>query len=154
MDGALSVVPNMPTMAPMSLLPIPPLETATEPVFSAADVRERWRALMGDLGFSERLLKFVFVGPDRRFTKVLIDVEVGPHPRAAQLDKVMSAIATLQQENFGGDHTVAVLLTRPGRGGLSNNDRRWATELQAAAARFGIGLEPIFRANDELIVAV
>ena len=35
---------------------------------------------MGQLGFGERLLRFAFVGPDRRFIKVLSDVEIGPYP--------------------------------------------------------------------------
>lgn len=51
--------------SPMShheLLPIPPVETATDPVYSAADLCQRWRALMGPLGFGERLLWFGFVG--------------------------------------------------------------------------------------------
>ena len=31
--------------------------------YSAADLRQRWRALMGPLGFGERLLWFGFMGP-------------------------------------------------------------------------------------------
>jgi hypothetical protein len=50
------------------LLPIPPIETATDPVHSAADLRQRWRALMGPLGFEERLLWFGLIGPNRCFT--------------------------------------------------------------------------------------
>ncbi|KMO77973.1 MAG: hypothetical protein HZB45_04005 [Mycolicibacterium rufum] len=53
----------------------PAVETATEPIRSPADLRQRWRALMGPLGFGERLLRFVLVGPDRCFLKVLSDVE-------------------------------------------------------------------------------
>ena len=52
-------------MSHCELLPIPPVETATDPAHSAADMRQRWRALMGPLGFGERLLRFAFMGPDR-----------------------------------------------------------------------------------------
>ena len=45
-------------MSHFELLPIPPMDTATNPVYSAADLRKRWRALMGPLGFGERLLWF------------------------------------------------------------------------------------------------
>ena len=34
----------------------PPIESATEPILSATDMGQRWRAVMGPLGFSERLL--------------------------------------------------------------------------------------------------
>src|SRR2546423_14705767 len=43
----------------------PPMETATDPIHSAADMGQRWRALMGQLGFRERLVVIGFVGPDR-----------------------------------------------------------------------------------------
>jgi len=51
-------------MSHHDLLPIPPIETASDPVYSAADLRQRWRALMGPLGFEERLLWFGLIGPD------------------------------------------------------------------------------------------
>jgi len=44
---------------------LPHIETATDPVNSPADLRQRWRALMGPLGFGEQLLWFGFIGPDR-----------------------------------------------------------------------------------------
>jgi hypothetical protein len=45
--------------------------------------------------------------------------------------------------------TVALLLTRPGPGGISNLDRQWLTMLTDVAAEFGVPIEPVFRANDE-----
>jgi hypothetical protein len=42
-------------------LPIPPIESATDPIGFAADLRQRWRALMGEFGFGERLLWLAFV---------------------------------------------------------------------------------------------
>jgi hypothetical protein len=50
--------------------------------------------------------------------------------------------------------TVALLLTRPGRGPVSNLDRDWASLLTAAAVEYGVPLEPIFRANDEAVLEV
>ena len=63
-------------MTHRELVPIPPIETATDPIHSPADMRQRWRALMGPLGFGERLLRFSFVGPDRRMVKVLGEVPI------------------------------------------------------------------------------
>lgn len=140
-------------MAGMTLLPIPPVETATDPIASTADLQQRWRALVQDLGFSERLLRFVFVGPDRRLLKVLSEVEIGVHAIPAELDNLMWSLKRVL-DGMGADHTLALLLTRPGRGGLSNNDRRWCTELTLAAERNLVPMEPVFRANDEQLMLV
>ena len=43
--------------------------------------------------------------------------------------------------------TVALLLTRPGRGPVSPADRVWSKTLTDIAERFAVPLEPIFRAN-------
>jgi hypothetical protein len=134
-------------------LPIPPIESATDPIYSPADLKQRWRALMQELGFGERLLRFAFVGPDRCLIKVLTDVEIGPRPVRAQVDELMSALSTLVG-GFGDGTTVALLLTRPGRGGLSHSDRAWYSALIASAERFDVPLEPIFRANDESVVGL
>lgn len=137
----------------MTLLPIPPIESANEPIHSPADLQQRWRALMQELGFGERLLRVTFVGPDRRLVKLIIEVEIGPRPPTTGLDPLMLAVRK-QRDVLGDGHTVAVLLTRPGRGGLSNNDRRWCAEVVRAADRFDIPLEPMFRANDEALLPV
>ena len=137
----------------MSLPPIPPIESATDPIASPADLHQRWRALMQDLGFGERLLRFAFIGPDRRFLKVLSDVEIGVKPVPALADNLMWSLRELV-DGLGDGYTVALLLTRPGRGGLSNNDRRWCEALTAAAAHHRVPIEPIFRANDEDLVAI
>ncbi len=36
----------------------------------------------------------------------------------------------------------------------SNADRRWADALVDAAQRFGVPIEPIFRANDEAVILI
>jgi hypothetical protein len=137
----------------MTLLPIPPVDSATDPIGSAADLQQRWRALMQELGFGERLLRFVFVGPDRRLLKVLTDVEIGVRPSRRVIDDLMQQLSTVV-DGLGDGHTVALLLSRPGRGGVSIDDRRWCAALTAAAAHVGVPIEPIFRANDEALVLV
>jgi hypothetical protein len=83
---------------------------------------------MGPLGFGERLLRFAFNGPDCRFIKILTDVEIGPQPELRVAENVMSALHTLMADMEAGT-TVAFLLTRPGRGPISNADRHWSTSL-------------------------
>ena len=138
-------------MSRHEVLPIPPAETATDPIASPADLRQRWRSLMGPLGFGERLLRFAFVGPDRRLLKVLSEMPVGVSPAPDVVDNLMSALSVLVAE-VGAGSTVALLLSRPGLGGISNADRRWSVALTDAAERLGVPIEPIFRANDEAIV--
>jgi hypothetical protein len=138
-------------MTHRELVPIPPIETATDPIHSPADMRQRWRALMGPLGFGERLLRFSFVGPDRRMVKVLGDVPIRLSPEPELVRSLMVALSGLVQQ-VGEDSTVALLLTRPGVGPVSNADRQWSTSLTRTAAEFGVPLEPIFRANDEALV--
>jgi hypothetical protein len=130
------------------LLPIPPIETASDPVHSSADLRQRWRALMGPLGFEERLLWFGLIGPDRCFAKQLSNVPVRPRPQGRILWNLMSALRTLLDDLEPGN-TVALLLTRPGRGPVSPADLVWSKTLTDIAERFAVPLEPIFRANDE-----
>jgi hypothetical protein len=137
----------------MTLLPIPPVDSATDPIASAADLQQRWRALMQELGFGERLLRFAFVGPDRRLLKVLTDVEIGARPSRGVIDELMRQLSTVV-DGLGEGHTVALLVSRPGRGGVSIDDRRWCAALTASAQDVGVPIEPIFRANDEALVPI
>ncbi len=133
--------------------PIPPIDTATDPVASAADLRQRWRALMGPLGFGEKLLWIGFLGADRRLVKTLSQLPIGPRPRAEILKNLMSMLRTLL-DNMAPGSTVALLMTGPGHGPVSPADRVWSKSLAAAAERFAVPLEPIFRANDESLLQV
>lgn len=138
-------------MSHHELLPIPPIESATDPIGSAADLRQRWRALMGPLGFGQRLLWLGFVGPDRRLYKTMTQVPMPPQPRRDFVDDVVVRLYWILYE-FEHGATAALLLTRPGTGGVSPSDRQWATLLTDVAAERGLRLEPIFRANDEAVV--
>jgi len=136
------------------LLSIPPIETATDPVHSAADVGQRWRALMGQLGFGERLIWFAFVGPDRRFIKALSQLEIGPSPTVVPVRRMMSALHEVL-DGFAAGTTVAALITRPGKGNvITHCDAKWAAFITEAAAEFGVPIEPVFRANDEALAQV
>jgi hypothetical protein len=134
-------------------VPVPPADTATDPIRSAADLGERWRALVGPLGFGERLLQFVFVGPDRRMVKVLSEFRVTATPDPRLITNLMEILRKLLATSEPGS-TVALLLTRPGRGGITETDRQWSTLLTATAADLGVPIEPVFRADDEHVVLV
>jgi hypothetical protein len=133
------------------LLPIPPLESATDPIHSAADLRERWRALMGPLGFGERLLWIGFVGPDRRMIKTLTHMPIGRDPDRAVLTELLSGLGALARESAPAS-TLALLLTRPGFDGISAEDRHWSDTLAQVACEIDAPIEPLFRANDRNLV--
>ncbi|WP_041312063.1 hypothetical protein [Mycobacterium sp. JS623] len=133
---------------------VPPrIETATDPIHSAADLAQRWRALMGPLGFGERLLWMGFVGPDRCLIKALSQLPLPPRPRHPIVVSAMTALLEVL-DGLTKDTTVALLLTRPGRGPISDADRRWAALLTDVAHSLGVPIEPVFRANDESLVLV
>jgi hypothetical protein len=134
-------------------LPIPPIETATDPIGSPADLRQRWRAVMGELGFDERLLWVGFVGADRRLYKTMTQVPICSQATSRTIEFIMSRLPRVLASLDPGT-TVALLLTRPGRGPISTDDRVWSVALTDAAELFGVPVEPIFRANDEALVLV
>lgn len=140
-------------MTAPELLPIPPIDTATDPVYSAADMRQRWRALMGPLGFGEKLLWIGFVGPDRCMYKTLSQVPLGSRPKRGLVESVVSQLSRVLNGLETGT-TVAMLLTRPGPGPISHLDRQWSSLLTEVATEFGAPLEPVFRANDDSLVEV
>ena len=140
-------------MTAPELLPIPPIDTATDPVYSAADMRQRWRALMGPLGFGEKLLWIGFVGPDRCMYKTLSQVPLGSRPKRSLVESVLSRLPRVLNELEQGT-TVAMLLTRPGPGPISHLDRQWSSLLTEVATEFDVPLEPVFRANDDSLVEV
>ena len=108
---------------------------------------------MGPLGFEERLLWFGLIGPDRCLAKKLSHVPVCPRPQGRILWNLMSALRMLL-DDLGLGNTVALLLSRPGRGPVSPADRVWSKTLGDIADRFAVPLEPIFRANDESLELV
>ena len=137
-------------MSHSELLPIPPIQTACDPVYSTQDLRERWRALMGPLGFGTRLLWFGLIGPDRCFANKFSRVPIRPRPRGRIVWNLMSSLRTLLDDLEAGT-TVALLLSGPGRGPASTIELVWSKSLTDMAERFAVPLEPIFRANDESV---
>ncbi|MDX1882767.1 hypothetical protein [Mycolicibacterium sp. 120270] len=140
-------------MTHTELLPIPAIETATDPVHSPADLRQRWRALMGPLGFGQRLLWVGFMSRERRLYKTMTQIPMPPFPRRDYVDDVVVRLYWILYE-FEPETTAALLITRPGRGGVSELDQQWAALLIEVAAEHEVPLEAIFRANDDCLVQV
>jgi len=122
---------------------------------SQADLEHVWRGLMEPLGFTRTSLWMVFVHPDGRPHKTLIEIPapdslVAPDPTAPELLDLLDEWTT---EHVPGGR-VAFLRTRPGRGGLDRSDRLWAAALYAAAQVAGVPCEVVHAANNDRLLPV
>ena len=126
-----------------------------ERITGQADLEQLWRALMEPLGFTRTSLWMVFLHPDGRPHKTLIEVPApdsmaAPDPTAPEL---LDLIGEWTSERVPGGR-VAFLRTRPGRDGLDRSDRLWAAALYAAARLAGVPCEVVHAANDERLLPV
>ncbi len=124
-------------------------------ITSQADLEQVWQTLMEPLGFTRTSLWMVFLHPDGRPHKTLIEVPapddmVAPDPTAPELLDLLEEWTTEQVP--GG--RVAFLRTRPGRGGLDGSDRLWAAALYAAAQLAGVPCEVVHAANNDRLLPV
>ncbi len=108
---------------------------------------------MGPLGFGQRLSWVGFVGRDRRLYKTMSQIPMPPFPRRDFVDDVLTRLHWILYQ-FEPGSTPALLITRPGVGGVSDLDRQWATLLTAVASDRDVPIEAIFRANDECLIQV
>lgn len=120
-----------------------------------ADLEHLWRTLMEPLGFTRTSLWVVFLHPDGRPHKTLIEVPVpdwmvAPDPTAPQLLDLLEEWTTTHVPSG----RVAFLRTRPGRGGLDHGDRLWAAGLYEASTVAGVPCEVVHAANDERLAPV
>lgn len=124
----------------------------TPPVRTQQDLHRLWRALMGPLGFGGRSLWLALLHDDGRPTSVIVQVEdLPPLPDREQREHLARFCRMLLDQAGGGQ--VVFLLSRPGRGGISEGDRRWAAALQDVVRRARLPVWPVHRADDvELVV--
>jgi hypothetical protein len=136
---------EMPALLPPDQMPA---------VLTPADLHRTWRALMGDLGFADRALWLLFIGPGGRPLGPLItvdDLPDGPHGLEAG-DFV--ALCREILDGPGDCGSVAMLITRPGADAWHLGDRAWARFLTQVAEGIGGQVWPVHRANDRELTAV
>jgi hypothetical protein len=130
---------------------IPPLTgpADTAPVRTQDDLQRLRRALMGPLGFGGRSLWLLVLDADNRPTPLIMQVEdLPPRPEIAQLDALVRMCRQILDGPLGGG-SVVLLLSRPGRCGLTADDAAWARGLHGAVRRAELPMWPIHRANDD-----
>jgi hypothetical protein len=103
---------------------------------------------MGPLGFGSRLLWLQLFDAEGRCTPLLPTIEDLPLlPDEECFDQLLAFVQHLLDLEVPGG-SVAFLLSRPGRAGISASDRRWAVGLTGAARRLGVRAWPVHLAND------
>lgn len=132
--------------------PIPDIETFKLPFDTTEQLRQRWRALMGPLGFSESRLWVGIADGDRMAPGVLPYLVLPTVPSARLIDLFMPQL--LEATDGVTRLSLAFLLSRPGSDGITPRDLGWARLLVDAAGRLGVPIHPTHRANDVSLVTI
>jgi hypothetical protein len=87
-----------------------------------------WQQLMGPWGFASRTVWVLFLDPDGGCPGVIMPIEdLPPEPDVPLLHSLTSVIDAVDRPDGA---SVPMLLSRPGRLGMTAADRRWATALR------------------------
>ena len=119
---------------------------------SQADLETVWRHLMQPLGFSAGSIWMLRLEPGGRAVPRLMeiaDTELAADPREDP-EPFAALLGDLDSVDPGGSY--AFLRSRPGRGGVTPDDRAWATFLYAAGRAAGVRLEVVHLATDADVV--
>jgi len=118
------------------------------------DLEDAWRHLMGPLGFTKTSIWIMLIDssgtPIPQLSKIDVPAAVPP---PAELAGFADMVGSLVRE-FVPDGRVAFLRSRPGRAGLTFEDRAWAQALYAASRAAGVPAEVVHRACDHDLVPV
>lgn len=133
--------------------PIPPLQSAADapPVRTDEEVRLRWRSMMGDGGFGRTSLWIVWYDAEGRQLPVVVPID--DLPQALEPDGVDSLSMIIADPASFGAASVALLLSRPGPGSVTQTDRDRANAILAGIHRarqrgaFGLKVWPIHLAT-------
>jgi hypothetical protein len=118
-------------------------------VRSQADLQTVWRHLMQPLGFFEASIWMLRLDPGGVAVPRLLEIaeaELAPEDPEA----FAALLADLDSADPGGSY--AFLRSRPGRGGVTPDDRAWAGFLYAAGRLAGVRLEVVHLATDADVV--
>lgn len=139
----------MAAMSPSSREPYAPILT------TEADVTTMWRTIIDPLGWHTRRMYFLLVDPAGRPHPQLVEVDDMPETfdaeDAVRFVEFLSMIVGDVGDVGGESCSVAMMLARPGGGGLSDGDRDLCRELYAAAKDGGVRLELLHVATSSAI---
>ena len=103
--------------------------TSDEPsIRNAVELCALWEKLMGRDGFDTRTLWLLFLDEANRPIKLIVPIEDIPaEPDGEVLDRIARMLDEVLDDGCPG--TVPMLLSRPGPGAMTGNDRRWAADI-------------------------
>lgn len=123
-------------------------------VRSQSDLEIVWRTLMrlhtAGRGFSGHSLWLLVIEDDHPYPQVTEITEAVEPPD----ERMTSSLAAFLDRLSGEGRRFAFLRSRPGEGGLTDDDRAWARSLYVAGREAGVPLEVVHRACDHDLVAV
>ena len=120
-------------------------ETYQPIIHSQADLEDAWRTLMEPLGFSRRTLWLMFVaGDDRLLPQVTEIVDIPP----VLDDEDLLGLQRLMDEIGSAGLRPAFLISRPGPGGPTADDRACAGRVVEACRAAGVAAEVVHVASD------
>ena len=123
------------------------------PVRNQSDLHRLWRALMGPLGFGSRSLWLLVLEPDGHPTPIILQVTDMPPAPAPDDGENLAKFCEAVLDQLG-EVQIVFLLTRPGRAGITEGERRWAEVLHDVVRRVGMPAWPVHRANDHELVVI
>jgi hypothetical protein len=120
-------------------------------VRTQSDLEAVWRHLMGPWGFGGHSVWLLVIdADDRPFPQITEITETDEPPE----DPMVTSLAELLRGLAEPGRRFAFLRSRPGAGGVTEDDRAWARALYDAGRRADVPLEVVHRACDQDLVAV
>lgn len=118
-----------------------------------ADLAHAWRRLMRPLArTTTHALWLMLIEPTHAPIPQLIEIaDSSPRPDADHRAALPEFLRVLVEEGAPPRSRIAFLLTRPGTGGVSDDDRAWARVLYAAARDAGVPCEVVHVATADAI---
>jgi hypothetical protein len=126
-------------------------ETFRPIIHGQADLEDAWRTLMEPLGFSGRSLWLMLIEPDDRPVAQITEIEEVP---VDLTDADRGGLERLLAHFRGTGLRMAFLLSRPGRGGLTAEDRRFAAQVLEVCRTAEVPAEVIHVATDTVLAPV
>lgn len=97
-------------------------------VHTTSDLFALWQGLMGEGGFSRRSVWLLFLDEDGRPEPVIVPIDDVPQvPDRRSVNGLATVVSGLIAEGMAA--SVALLVSRPGHRGMTEDDRRWARAL-------------------------
>jgi hypothetical protein len=120
-------------------------------VRSQSDLEAVWKHLMGPWGFGGHSVWLLVIDSDDRPFPQITEITEALEPPD---DETISSLATVLSGLAADGRRFAFLRSRPGHGGVTDDDRAWARSLYDAGRRAGVPVEVVHRACDDDLVAV